>query len=115
MTEGDLDLLLLHAARFKCESVREPLTVEPDEPDAHDAVHKYITVLMDKIIAAKWFLKDLEAVALEWLAMQFKGRAADHWVRIVAAARVTTHGCRGQGYCHYLGHWAQQRALPLSP
>jgi hypothetical protein len=31
----------------------------------------------------------LEAVALEWLAGQFTGRAADKWTRIVAAARVT--------------------------
>ena len=28
-------------------------------------------------------------MALEWLAMQFQGRAADHWVRVVGAARVT--------------------------
>ena len=26
---------------------------------------------------------------MEWLAMQFQGRAADHWVRVVGAARVT--------------------------
>ena len=61
----------------------------PDDPDAHEAIYKHITVLMEKLIAAKWFLKDLEAVALEWLAGQFTGRAADKWTRVVAAARVT--------------------------
>ena len=51
---------------------------------------------MEKIIPAKWFLKDLEAVALEWLAGQFTGRAAEKWTRVVAAARVTatTSGIR---------------------
>jgi len=39
---------------------------------------------MEKIIPAKWFLKDLEAVALEWLAGQFTGRAAEKWTRVVA-------------------------------
>ena len=61
----------------------------PDEPDAHEAVHRYITILMDKLIAAKWFLKDLEVVALEWLAGKFTGRAAEKWTRVVAAARIT--------------------------
>ncbi len=65
------------------------MSLAPDEPDAHEVVHKHVTILMDKIIVAKWFLKDLEAVALEWLAGQFTGCAADQWTRVVAAARVT--------------------------
>jgi hypothetical protein len=77
------------AARFRCDSVRSPFSLAPDEPDAHEAIHKHITILMEKLIAAKWFLKDLEAVALEWLASQFTGRAAEKWTRVVAAARVT--------------------------
>ena len=89
LTAEELEVLIRHTARFRCESVREPLSKAPDEPDAHEAVHKHITVLMDKIIATKWFLKDLEAVALEWLAMQFKGSDADHWTHVVAVARVT--------------------------
>ena len=89
MTAEELDALYRHATRFRCESVQNPLSLAPDEPDAHEAVHKHITILMDKIITAKWFLKDLEAVALEWLAGQFTGRAADQWTRVVAAARVT--------------------------
>ena len=44
---------------------------------------------MHKLIASKWYLKELEAVALEWLATQFQGRVADHWVRVVGVARVT--------------------------
>ena len=85
----DLDALLRHAARFRCDHVRSPFPFARDDPDAHEAIHKHITVLMDKLIAAKWFLKDLEAVALEWLAGQFTGRAADKWTRVVAAARGT--------------------------
>jgi hypothetical protein len=60
-----------------------------DAPDAHDIIYKHITILMNKLVAARWFLKELEPVALEWLAAQFKGRAADYWQRIVGVARVT--------------------------
>jgi hypothetical protein len=86
---SELDVLHRHATRFRCESVRSPFALAPDEPDAHEAVHRHITILMDKLIAAKWFLKDLKAVALEWLAGQFTGRAAEKWTRVVAAARIT--------------------------
>ncbi len=89
LSPEELDALLRHAARFRCDNVRSPFSFAPDEPDAHEAIHKHITVLMEKLIAAKWFLKDLEAVALEWLAGQFTGGAADKWTRVVAAARVT--------------------------
>jgi len=89
LTDAELEVLLKYAARFRCENVRVPFTAAPDEPDAHDAIHRQITVLLHKIIATKWFLKELEAVALEWLATQFQGRAADHWARIVSVARVT--------------------------
>jgi hypothetical protein len=89
LTPEELDALQRHATRFRCESVRSPFSLAPDEPDAHEAIHKHITILMDKLIAAKWFLKDLESVALEWLAGQFTGRAAEKWTRVVAAARVT--------------------------
>ena len=89
LSPEELELLLRHAARFRCDNVRSPFALAPDDPDAHEAIYKHITVLMEKLIAAKWFLKDLEAVALEWLAGQFTGRAADKWTRVVAAARVT--------------------------
>ena len=59
LTPEELEALHHHATRFRCESVRNPFSLAPDEPDAHEAVHKHITILMDKIIAAKWFLKDL--------------------------------------------------------
>jgi hypothetical protein len=96
LTPEELDALHRHATRFRCESVRSPFSLAPDEPDAHKAVHKHITILMEKLIEAKWFLKDLEAVALEWLASQFTVRAAEKWTRVVAAARVTatTSGIR---------------------
>ncbi len=89
LTDAEREALLLHAARFRCENVRVPCTVSPDEPDAHETIHKHITVLMHKLVASKWYLKELEAVALESLATQFQGRAADHWVRVVGVARVT--------------------------
>ena len=89
MTDAQRAVLLTHASRFKCENVRVACTVAPDEPDAHETIHKHIQVLMHKLIASKWYLKELEDVAMEWLAMQFQGRAADHWVRVVGAARVT--------------------------
>jgi hypothetical protein len=71
-----------------------------DAPDAHDIIYKHITILMNKLVAARWFLKELEPVALEWLAAQFKGRAADYWQRIVGVARVTatTSGIGKQSY-----------------
>jgi hypothetical protein len=50
-----------------------------DAPDAHEIIYKHITILMNKLVAARWFLKELEPVALEWLAAQFKGRAADSY------------------------------------
>jgi hypothetical protein len=89
MTEAQRAVLLTHASRFKCENVRVACTVAPDEPDAHETIHKHIQALMHKLITSKWYLKELEDVALEWLAMQFQGRAADHWARVVGAARVT--------------------------
>ena len=89
MTDAQRAVLLTHASRFKCENVRVACTVAPDEPDAHETIHKHIQVLMHKLIASKWYLKELEDVAMEWLAMQFQGRAADHWVRVVGVARVT--------------------------
>jgi hypothetical protein len=89
MTDAQRAVLLTHASRFKCENVRVACTVAPDEPDAHETIHKHIQVLMHKLIASKWYLKELEDVAMEWLVMQFQGRAADHWVRVVGAARVT--------------------------
>lgn len=82
-------LALTHAARFKPVDVRDPCSVAPDAPDAHDIINRHITILVDKLVAAKWFLLELEAVALDWLASQFKGRAADHWYRVVREARVT--------------------------
>ena len=70
-----------------------------DAPDAHDIIYKHITILMNKLVAARWFLKELEPVALEWLAAQFKGRAADYWQRIVGVARVTaTTSCIKWGH-----------------
>jgi len=89
VTPEELEVLHRHAARFRCDRVRSPFSLAPDEPDAHEAIHKHITILMDKLIAAKWFLKDLEAVALEGVASQFTGRAGEKWTRVVAAARVT--------------------------
>ena len=103
LTPEELEALLhRHATRFRCESVRNPFSLAPDEPDVHEAVHKYITILMDKIIASKWFLNDLEVVALEWLAGQFTGRAVENARRY-----------RGQNHCNDIGHWAQQCSLSL--
>jgi hypothetical protein len=87
LTDAEREALLRHW--FRCENVRVACTVSPDEPDAHETIHKHITVLMHKLIDSKWYLKELEAVSLEWLATQFQGRAADHWVHVVGVARVT--------------------------
>jgi hypothetical protein len=47
--------------------------VAPDEPDAHETIHKHIQVLMHKLIASKWYLKELEDVAMEWLCHAVPG------------------------------------------
>ena len=44
MTDAQRAVLLTHASRFKCENVRVACTVAPDEPDAHETIHKHIQV-----------------------------------------------------------------------
>jgi hypothetical protein len=41
MTDAQRAVLLTHASRFKCETVRVACTVAPDEPDAHETIHKH--------------------------------------------------------------------------
>jgi hypothetical protein len=38
-----------------------------DAPDAHEIIYKHITILMNKLVAARWFLKELEPMLLAYL------------------------------------------------
>jgi hypothetical protein len=50
---------------------------------------KQIVKLMNRLIASKYFLKELEQLALDWLEDQFTGRAADQWHIVVREAKRT--------------------------
>jgi len=55
---------------------------------------KFIVKLMDRLIASTYYLRELEKLALDWLADQFTGRASDQWEIVIreAARTATTSG-----------------------
>ena len=50
--------------------------IAPDHPDAHDAMAVFINRIMNHIIASKYFYKEYENQALDWLEDQFKDRGS---------------------------------------
>jgi hypothetical protein len=71
--------------RTSCDSC----SVAPDQVNAHDIMCKQIVKLTNRLIASKYFLKELEQLALDWLEDQFTGRAADQWHIVVREAKRT--------------------------
>jgi hypothetical protein len=86
--------LLLFARHNKPKEFRDPCSVGPDQPNAHDLMTKFIMKLMNRLIASMYYLKELENLALDWLADQFTGRAADQWTLVIreASRTATTSG-----------------------
>jgi hypothetical protein len=82
--------------------LRDPCDIAPDHPDAHDVMAVFITRLMDRIIASKYFFKEYEHAALDWLQDQFKGRAAVQFRLVLGEAkRVATTSGIGQNSVLY--------------
>ena len=63
--------------------------VAPDAPDAHDVMAVYINRLMNRMIASKYFFKEYEALALDWLKDQFHDRAAVQFRLLLKEAKRT--------------------------
>jgi hypothetical protein len=72
------DLLNL-AHKNKPRDYLDSYSVAPDHVNEHDLMCKHIVKLTNRLIASKYFLKELEQLALDWLEDQFTGRAADQW------------------------------------
>lgn len=76
LTAEEKDKLLKHARDFKPNNLRETCNVAPDQDDAHNKMCQQIERLVKRLIASKYFLKDLEKNALDWVDDQFSGRAS---------------------------------------
>jgi hypothetical protein len=61
----------------------------PDQAGAHDAVVLYIIRLMTRLITSKWYYKEYEDLAMDWVEDQFAERAADTWRRVTAVTKRT--------------------------
>jgi hypothetical protein len=55
---------------------------------------QHISKMAGRLIAAKYYLKEVEQVAMDWIQDQFSCCAADHWQRVAreAARTATTSG-----------------------
>jgi hypothetical protein len=98
-------ILLKHASQFKPVTFLECCSVAPDHIDAHENMAKHIGKLASRLIVSKYYLKELEQVAMDWIQDQFSGRAAS-----LAAC-----GARGCAHGYYVWHWPQQRAVSGPP
>ena len=78
--------LLNFAHKHKPKDFRDSCSVAPHQVNAHDIMCKQIVKLMNRLIDSKYFLKELEQLALDWLEDQFTGRAADQWHIVVREA-----------------------------
>jgi hypothetical protein len=86
--------LLNFTHKHKSKDFSDSSSVAPDQVNAHDIMCKQIVKITNRLIASKYFLKELEQLALDWLEDQFTGRAADQWHIIVreASRTATTSG-----------------------
>jgi hypothetical protein len=84
--------LLNFAHKHKSKDFRDSCSMAPDQVNAHDIMCNQIVKFMNRIIASKYFLKELEQ--LDWIKDQFTGRAADQWHIVVreASRTATTSG-----------------------
>jgi hypothetical protein len=89
MTAAEREAALLFCQRNKPEKMRHPCTLAPDQAGAHDAVVLYIIRLMTRLIASKWYYKEYEDLAMDWVEDQFAERAADTWRRVTAVTKRT--------------------------
>jgi hypothetical protein len=81
---------------------RDPCEIAPDHPDAHYVMAVFIIRLMNRIIASKYFFKEYEHAALDWLEDQFKLRAAVQFrLVLVEAKRTATTSGIGQNSVLY--------------
>ena len=77
-------------------------TIAPDHRDAHDIMAVFIRRLMNRIIASKYYFREYEEQALDWLEDQFQERAAVQF-RLVSteAKRIATTTGIGQNSVLY--------------
>ena len=96
-TEG-----LRFAEKSRPKNVSTPALVAPDAQDAHGLMSVHITRLMNRLIASKYFFKEYEALALDWLEDQFQDRAAVQFRLVLKEAkRVATTSGIGQNSVVY--------------
>jgi hypothetical protein len=83
--------LLTFARHNKSKDFRDSFSVGPDHVNAHAIMCKQIVKLTKRLIASKYFLKELEKLALDWLEDQFTARAADQWhIAVRESSRTAT-------------------------
>ena len=78
---------LLVAQRSRPKNLNRPVVIAPDAPDTHDEMAVHITRIMHRLIASNYFLKECEALALDWLEDQFQDRASVHFRLVLKDAR----------------------------
>ena len=75
----------------KPKDFKDPCAVAPDHSDAHDLMAVHINRLISRLIASKYFYKEYEQLALDWLEDQLKMRAAVQFrLALKEAKRVAT-------------------------
>lgn len=96
---------LRFAEKNRPKNVQPPAVVAPDFPDAHDLMAVHINRLMSRIIASKYFFKEYEAPAIDWLESVPR-----------SISRAVSPGSEGgEAGGNNDGHCAEQRALSCSP
>lgn len=91
ITDADRQALMQWALRSKPTSFRQAFASGPEEENAHNDMGIHIDKIIRRLIACKYFLKEMEKTALDWIEEQFVGRAADQWHIVVReASRIAT-------------------------
>ncbi len=75
-------------------NLRRTFALGPDAPDAHDELNNVIEHIVGRIVSSRWYHKDTELQAMDWLEDQFTGHAADQWHLVAreASRTATTSG-----------------------
>jgi hypothetical protein len=79
--------LLNFAHKDKTRNYIDSCSVAPDHVNTHDFMCKHIVKLTNRLIASKYFLKELEQTTLVWL--EVTGQAEDQWHIVVREAEHT--------------------------
>ena len=79
--------LLNFTHKDKTRNYIDSCSVAPDHVNTHDFMCKHIVKLTNRLIASKYFLKELEQTTLVWL--EVTGQTEDQWHIVVREAEHT--------------------------